>query len=614
MPRACAIVLQPADPPSPALLAAERRLAVLVVEAGQVEEQVEVLARELAAFEARYREATGVAYAELEKAQRLGRRLERLRDELERLDALSRGEAAVTELQPRPLPPSRPRVAGHRARAAGPDHERRAVPRVSEPEAAPPEDLKTLYRRLARLLHPDLIQGDAVERARRSDLMARANEAWRRRDHVALELLAERLGAGGAEALFTESDRLAHLARRAAAMEAALARLTSARHRLLTSPAARLREEAARRAEGGGDALVEARDLADAEAKIAREAALTRLDALGPAARSLSRAPARAAIAVPGRSPAGEEGRLERLVAGSALVRNADAGLLGSEARTLARRLVEEAAAPAPWQAALTLLAWLGEAAGSPPPPFASTAELAERWDAIRAGWDVAPDLGRALADLPREVELGLRLGREGIVAGLQLAGSELAAGVPIALADERLQALAARVLLALGPRERCRSCEAEVYAVHLLRLRGLDEVHGLACPACGAVLRTFYQYGPAEGLAGLVPLAVDLGVLAEQEVRIGRSSMTLQMLPAERRRLTARALLRRLRDLCLTPHGIELPQSALRLRAAGAVLPAGARVPEQARVELVAGAEASLAGRHLARAIRDGAKRRFKG
>ena len=197
-------------------------------------------------------------------------------------------------------------------------------------------------------------------------------------------------------------------------------------------------------------------------------------------------------------------------------------------------------------------------------------------------------------------------------MAGLQLAGSELAPGVRRALADEHVRALAARVLLALGPRERCRRCEVEVYAVHLLRVRGLDEVHGLACPGCGGVLRTFYRYGPLEGLAALVPLAVDLGLLSEQVVRVGRSSVTLQMLPVERGRLTARALLRRLRELCLTPHGIEPPPSTLRLRVGGAVLPAGARVPEEARVELVAGAGA-LPARELARAIHDGAKRRFK-
>ncbi len=604
MPRACAIVLQPADPPSPALLAAERRLAALVVEAGRVEQLVEALGRELCAFEATYRRATDLAFAELEKAQRLARRLQRLEDELGRLDAVARGEAAVTELQLSPLPPRWPAGAsGRRVRGGGPKEERRAAPRAPAPEAAPPEDLKTLYRRLARLLHPDLIQGDAVERARRSDLMARANEAWRRRDHVALELLAERLGAGGADALLTEVDRLAHLARRAAAMEAALARLSSALHRLETSPAARLREEAARRAEEGGDALAEARELADAQATSSRGAALERLDALGPAARSLSHAPGR---------PLARQKRLERLIAGSAVVRTSaeEDGPFGSEARTLARRLVEEAAAPAPWPAALILLAYLGEAAGGPPPPFASTADLAQRWDSLRAGWDAAPDLGRALADLPREVEIGLRLGGDGIVAGLQLAGSELASGVRRALTDERVKALAARVLLALGPRERCRRCEVEVYAVHLLRVRGLDEVNGLACPACGAVLRTFYRYGPPEGLATLVPLAMDLGLLADQTVRIGRSSVTLQMLPSERGRLTARALLRRLCELCLAPHGIELPVATLRLQVGDAALPAGAMVPDGTGVELVAD---GLPARELARAIRDGVKRRFK-
>ncbi|HEX7489761.1 MAG TPA: J domain-containing protein, partial [Anaeromyxobacteraceae bacterium] len=167
MPRACAIVLQPPDPPSPALLAAERLLAALVVEAGWAEGQVEVLSHELAAFELRYREATGPAFGELDKAQRLVRRLQRLEDEVGRLGAVSRGEAEVTELQPHELSSGRsPRAAGRQVRGAGTQQERRAALRVPTPEAAPPEDLKTLYRRLARLLHPDLIQGEAVERAR----------------------------------------------------------------------------------------------------------------------------------------------------------------------------------------------------------------------------------------------------------------------------------------------------------------------------------------------------------------------------------------------------------------------------------------------------------------
>ena len=44
----------------------------------------------------------------------------------------------------------------------------------------------------------------------------------------------------------------------------------------------------------------------------------------------------------------------------------------------------------------------------------------------------------------------------------------------------EAVKALARRVLSVLGPRLRCRRCAGEVLAVHILRTRGLDELHGV--------------------------------------------------------------------------------------------------------------------------------------
>lgn len=612
MPPSCAIVLRRSEPPSPRLLAAERRFAQLVAEVSSVEEALEVYARELAAFEVRWRAATDAAFAELERARRLVRRLRRLSDELAGLLArLRAGPAAAARRRAAPHPSAARRVDAASEPGRG---ERRSAARRSPEEEPAPEDLKALYRRLARLLHPDLASGSAPERQRRSDLMARANEAWRRRDRVALELLAERLGApGGVRGQLTERERLAHLARRTRALTAALRRLEGTRARLEGSTAARLLAEAARRREQGGDAPAEAAARARDEAAALRAVVLPALQALVLAARRLEREAGAAAARAGAPANRGDEGASPWL-ATSALVRApGDPSRLTAGGRALAERLAEDARGAAPWGAALTMLAYLAEAAGRPPPPFQDAADLAARWEALCEGWPGAPDLARALAEAPRAVEVGLRRDGGAVVGGLQLTAPDLGAGVRAALRDGAVKALAVRALVALGPREPCRACGVAVYAVHLLRVRGLDEVHGFACPRCGAVLRTFFFYGPPEGVAALAPVALATELVLEQPLRLGGAALALQMLPAERARLTARALVRRIGELCLAPHGIELPRGALTVVAAGAPLPPGARVPEGVPVSLACAPSAGVTARELARLVRAGARRRFR-
>jgi hypothetical protein len=171
---------------------------------------------------------------------------------------------------------------------------------------------------------------------------------------------------------------------------------------------------------------------------------------------------------------------------------------------------------------------------------------------------------------------------------------------------------LAQRVVAALGPREHCR-CGGEVYAVHVLRVRGLDEVHGLACPRCAAVLRSFWRYGEPRGVEALSQFALDIGLVVEQPVRLAGALLAFQMLPAERNRLTARALLRRFRELCLGPNGVNLPRGTLALRAGRAPLAEGARVPEGARVDLTLKRAAGIGGRELLALLRRRIEQRFR-
>jgi len=227
----------------------------------------------------------------------------------------------------------------------------------------------------------------------------------------------------------------------------------------------------------------------------------------------------------------------------------------------------------------------------------------------VRRPWPDAPDFERLLSRLPRHLELGLRAAGGELSAGLQFASAELLAGVRIALGRERVARVARDVLAELGPPLRCARCRRERPALHLLRTRGLDEVHGMACPRCGAVLRSYWKYGEAEGLEALAPLALELGLVAEQVVRLGGTSIAFQMLPGEREALTAERLAALFAELYLAPCRIEAGPAQVRVKAGGALLRRAAPVPQRGvrlEVEGRSGAETEEALRaRIARRFR---------
>ncbi|HET9555377.1 MAG TPA: molecular chaperone DnaJ, partial [Anaeromyxobacteraceae bacterium] len=265
-------------------------------------------------------------------------------------------------------------------------------------------------------------------------------------------------------------------------------------------------------------------------------------------------------------------------------------------------------------EAGLTLLAFLAEAAGErPPPAIADAAGLAARWDLVRQGWDGAPDLAGALARLPPHLAVGARAGREEVVAGLQLADGALAAGARIALERDGVAALARRVLAALGPAERCAACREEVLGRHLLRTRGLDERHGIACPRCGAILRSYWRYGEPEGLEALAPLALELGLVAEQPVALGDATLGFQLLPEEHAALTAAGLAGRFAELYLAPCEVALPEGALTVEGRGGHLGPRARVAGAGRLAFRLGEAAGTTEDGLVELLRARIERRFR-
>ena len=626
-------------PPVDPVAEAQAHVAALLAEVGALDTEVETLSAELARFATEVERHLGPPDAELARGAALVRRLRTLTEGLERERArvaegkrpararVGRGRAAGKRARPAPPPgPDRwDEEDGSEASAdAAPASGARAVePPVEVPTAEKlAAELKQLYRRLARLLHPDLAQTDE-ERRRLGDLMARVNAAWAAQDRTALELMAEKVGAGEPPGELTDEERRAHLARRIEQLERVAASLRRERDRLLRTETSRLWREQQARQEAGADFLEEEAAALRAEAAAAGADALARLDAVARAARALGRQ-RRIAMTEAERKQGGALARRPfDPLAESPLVRRSAARLdlerAGAPARELARWL-EEAATRTPWEAGLTVLAFLLEASGDrPPPAVAESAGLAARWEVMRAAWPSAPALADALARAPRHLVMGARLGQDEVVAGPQLAEAGLAAGVRLALEHGAVAELARGVLGALGPEERCGRCRRPVLGLHLLRTRGLDERHGLVCPRCGEALRSYWRYGEAEGLEALAPISLSLGLVTELQVGLGGVTLGFQLLPAEREALTAGDLLERFAELYLEPYEAPVERRMLRLVSAGR---AGAQPRPLATKAALAGApglsitlapEAGLADEGLLELLRTRIERRFR-
>jgi len=540
-----------------------------------------------------------------------------------------------------PLPPSRKRAARRTRRSAAARRARAAwdPPELDEAEAeaqlpgteeaagpAPaPEvearevSLKRLYRRLARLLHPDLAQVEADgERARLGDLMARVNAAYARGDLTELSVTAERLGAGEPLGELTEEQRRAHLQARIANLERIAASLRRERDRLGRSDTARLSAEREVRAAAGGDFIVETRVELGEETRAAHADALLRLERLTRAARELSRARRVRMRELTKRGPTGARRAFDPL-AESALVRRGAARLEQRRATAAARELalhLEDQARAAPWEVALTCLAFFAEAAGSRPPEVLTTADgWTTVWDALREAWPAAPELGRALSRLPRHLTLGARRERDEVLAGLQLAAEDLAAGVLIALDRPAVGRIGADVLAELGPRETCPACGEAGPARHLHRTRGLDTLHGLVCGGCGAVLRSYWRYGEVDGLEALAPHALRLGLVAEVTAALAGTVLGFQWLPPEAEELTAERLRRRFAELYLTPYEVALEPAAVQVLAQDedGPLGPGAKVAGRGKLELEPAPDAGITGPELLELLRARIERRFR-
>lgn len=163
--------------------------------------QLVSLRRELAAFERLYTEKVGVRYAEL--------------DELEAQIAQLVAERDPSDVEAQKV------AKDARARAEESQAGVTGIVVKGAVRSSPSSSLKSLYREVARRIHPDLAV-DEVDRARRQGLMADANRAYENGDEARLRAILEKyesspesvIGEGAGADLVRVIRKLAQVKRR----------------------------------------------------------------------------------------------------------------------------------------------------------------------------------------------------------------------------------------------------------------------------------------------------------------------------------------------------------------------------------------------------------------
>jgi hypothetical protein len=132
-------------------------------------------------------------------------------------------------------------------------------------------------------------------------------------------------------------------------------------------------------------------------------------------------------------------------------------------------------------------------------------------------------------------------------------------------------------------------------------------------CPGCGAVLRSYWRYGEADGLEALAPHNLALGLVAEVSAQLAGTAIGFQLRPAEREALTVAQLRRRFAELYLTPYEVALDPSAIGVASGRSVLPPGAGLDPGERLRFTVDHGAGMTEEELLELLRARIERRFR-
>jgi hypothetical protein len=228
------IILQQ-SPEAAALLDKREQLAAVRSTLAEHESELAQIRAQLKTFEGRYLRQVGVLYAELDDIE--ARIAEREVDLYDSDSARRRAEEA------------RQRAQETHDAAFGDAREAE--------EFDPPPSLKTLFRDVAKRIHPDFARDDA-EQKYFTLLMARANQAYSRGDTETLQrLLDDHLEINAAGAGESAAAEFLRVARQIQHAERDIARLDVEREALLSSELAQLHLDAEAAAREHRDLLTE---------------------------------------------------------------------------------------------------------------------------------------------------------------------------------------------------------------------------------------------------------------------------------------------------------------------------------------------------------------------
>ena len=215
------IVLQP-TPADTALLEKREQLAAVRTTLAEREAELAQMRAQLNAFEGRYLRQVGILYAEL--------------DDL---------EARIAEHEANLYGSDAARSRAEESRQRAQETHDAAFGSTSEAEEFdPPASLKTLFRDVAKRIHPDFARDDA-EAQYFTLLMARANAAYSRGDTETLQrLLDDHLEINASVEGEGAAAELLRIARQIRHAERDIANLEAERHILLGSEVAQLHLDA----------------------------------------------------------------------------------------------------------------------------------------------------------------------------------------------------------------------------------------------------------------------------------------------------------------------------------------------------------------------------------
>jgi hypothetical protein len=214
------IILQQ-TPDAVALLHKREQLATVRSTLAERESELAQLRAQLKTFEGRYLRQVGILYAEL--------------DDLE-------AYIAEREVDLYDSDSARRRAEGARQRAQE-THDAAFGDAHDAAEFDPPPSLKTLFRDVAKRVHPDFARDD-VEQKHFTLLMARANQAYRRGDTETLQrLLDDHLEINASIVGEDSTAELLRISRQLQHAERDIAILDAERHALLSSEIAQLLQD-----------------------------------------------------------------------------------------------------------------------------------------------------------------------------------------------------------------------------------------------------------------------------------------------------------------------------------------------------------------------------------